>query len=85
MELTMLFADTIDTISREKSSELFLIRIEAEGWFPKKFDHWEIVCWGCYSSESHGEEGIKAILEQIDTAFKCSVDLSFHIWPIEDE
>jgi hypothetical protein len=119
----MLFADTIDPVSRANKSELFLIRIEvvsdvsnpesaeaggafanawvdadslkeaeekaiaqieAEGWKPRRFDHWELVCKDCYSTESHGEQEVRDILLSIETAFQYGVGLIFHTWPIEE-
>jgi hypothetical protein len=120
MKEPMLFADTIDPVSRENRSELFLFRIEvvpaednpesaevggayanawvdadtlrgaeikaidrieAEGWQPKRFDHWEIVCKDCYSAESPGGQEVRDILESIDMAFQYGVGLIFYTWP----
>lgn len=74
----------VDAPSLRDAEQMTIDRIEFEGWSPRRFDHWEIVCRECYSPDSHGEAAYQNAIEGIQTASQHQVGLIFHTWPVDE-
>jgi hypothetical protein len=78
----------VNAVSLKEAEEKMLEELEIEGWEPVRFEHWEIVCRGCYRVAPEPElEDSRRAEESIDRAFSRGISLTFYTWPlgVEDD
>ncbi len=72
----------VDADDLRSAEQTTLAAISREGWYPQKFERWNLVSRDSYMQDaSHSPEEIQAFTEHIEEAFADGYSLTFYCWP----